>query len=204
VNLAVTWKLGRNGRIALVVLAVLAVQLSAWWVYRHVERTRAGHEDVTELAYERIESDPQALDAPLQSSDGRTVTLRSLIGKPLLVHFWATWCGPCRTELPKLVQLGRELGVRVLLVSVDKGLASRSSLLRCRSTGRSRAGRGRGDRSALRGFDVAGHLPSRAKRAPDGAFSRPEGLVAREGSERARRTPHGSAPKMRVFQPEQA
>ena len=115
-----TGKNRRRGRIALVVLAILAAQLGAFWVYRRVEDARAELDDVTAMEYERIDSEPRGLDAPLQSSDGRTGTLRSRIGEPLLVHFWATWCGPCRTELPKLVQLGRERGVSLLLVSVDE------------------------------------------------------------------------------------
>jgi thiol-disulfide isomerase/thioredoxin len=116
-----TKKSRRRGRIALIVLGILAAQLGAFWVYRRVEDTRAEPEDATVMVYERIESEPLALDSPLQRPDGRTVTLRSRIGEPLLVHFWATWCGPCRTELPKLVQLGRERGIRLLLVSVDQG-----------------------------------------------------------------------------------
>ena len=116
-----TSKLGRKGRIALVVLAIFAAQLGAWYAYRHVEGQRAAQGDVTGLVYDRVEGGARGLDAPLQSSDGKPVTLRSRIGEPLLVHFWATWCGPCRAELPKFVQLARERRIRVLLVSVDEG-----------------------------------------------------------------------------------
>jgi thiol-disulfide isomerase/thioredoxin len=112
---------GRTRRIAFVVFAIVAAQVGAWWVYRRVERARAAHKEPAGLVYELVESAPRGLDAPLSGSDGRSVALRGRIGEPLLVHFWATWCGPCRTELPKLVQLGRERGVRVLLVSVDEG-----------------------------------------------------------------------------------
>jgi thiol-disulfide isomerase/thioredoxin len=58
----------------------------------------------------------------LQTLDGKTVTWQSLQGEVVVVNFWATWCKPCRKELPRLAALDRELaksGGRVIAVSVD-------------------------------------------------------------------------------------
>jgi peroxiredoxin len=54
--------------------------------------------------------------------EGRRLTLAHYQGTGLIVNFWATWCPPCRAELPTLLALNKSLhgtGIRVLLISVD-------------------------------------------------------------------------------------
>lgn len=54
---------------------------------------------------------------------GRRLTLAHYHGDGLVVNFWATWCPPCRAELPSLVALNRQIlpeGIRVLPISVDR------------------------------------------------------------------------------------
>jgi len=64
-----------------------------------------------------------AEDFTLPSVDGgESVTLSDLKGKPVLLVFWATWCGPCRRELPALKKLEEEYGpkgLRIVAVSID-------------------------------------------------------------------------------------
>ena len=55
--------------------------------------------------------------------DGRTTTLDSYRGKPVLITFWASWCGPCRLEMPELQRIYDELaddGFVVLAVNMDR------------------------------------------------------------------------------------
>lgn len=54
--------------------------------------------------------------------DGDTVSLASLRGSPVLLNVWATWCPPCRAELPALQKLQDDFaaeGLRVIAVSID-------------------------------------------------------------------------------------
>jgi cytochrome c biogenesis protein CcmG, thiol:disulfide interchange protein DsbE len=50
---------------------------------------------------------------------GKAITLAQLRGKPALINFWASWCGPCRKEAPELQRFSRTLGGKARLVGVD-------------------------------------------------------------------------------------
>ena len=49
-------------------------------------------------------------DFTLESNKGQRVTAADFSGKTMLINFWATWCGPCRQEMPMLMDLQRQYG----------------------------------------------------------------------------------------------
>jgi peroxiredoxin len=69
---------------------------------------------------------PEALEAPdftLSDVDGRPVRLRELRGKLVFLNFWATWCPPCRLEMPsmeRLYQTFKQTAFAMLAVSIDR------------------------------------------------------------------------------------
>ena len=63
------------------------------------------------------------LDVRATAADGTAVSLRHLSGRPVLLNLWATWCEPCRHELPELAALHekfRSTDLRVIALSVDR------------------------------------------------------------------------------------
>lgn len=57
---------------------------------------------------------PEIINAPIQTTDGRTIRLADYAGKVVVLDLWATWCAPCREEIPHLVDIKREYGERGL------------------------------------------------------------------------------------------
>lgn len=65
-----------------------------------------------------------APELPREVLAGPRTDLASLRGKPAVVNFWASWCGPCKEEAPELKRFDREIGDRAALVGVDWGDAA--------------------------------------------------------------------------------
>jgi peroxiredoxin len=73
------------------------------------------------------------LDTELKSINGRPIKLSDYAGKALVVNLWATWCGPCRMEIPELVKLRKEYrakGLEVVGLSTENPEASAEGVRR--------------------------------------------------------------------------
>ena len=70
---------------------------------------------------------PAVSVAPLKDVNGSPFKLADFFGKVAVVNFWATWCGPCRQEIPELVKLHKEFhsrGVEMIGLSIENPDAS--------------------------------------------------------------------------------
>jgi cytochrome c biogenesis protein CcmG/thiol:disulfide interchange protein DsbE len=52
----------------------------------------------------------------LQNLDGQSISLSGLRGKPVLINFWASWCGPCVSEMPYIQEINKEWSDKGLIV----------------------------------------------------------------------------------------
>src|SRR3954465_8423928 len=69
---------------------------------------------------DRSRAGQPAPDTEFEDPGGETVTLAEFRGKPLLLNFWATWCAPCKKELPTLDGLAAEQGDKLRVVSLSE------------------------------------------------------------------------------------
>jgi len=76
---------------------------------------------------------PEAvLDFKFKDLDGQTITLSSLQGQVVLLNFWASWCSPCRDEMPLLesfYQAYKDEGFRLVAVNVSEDAADAAAFI---------------------------------------------------------------------------
>lgn len=101
---------------ALCVLGALTVLLAAGLP----ERADSSAVEIEGLSFA---PEPGQLAPPFsaQTPNGETVSLLAPRGKPVILNFWATWCGPCAAEMPELQRVYDVYGDQVALVGVNTG-----------------------------------------------------------------------------------
>jgi thiol-disulfide isomerase/thioredoxin len=109
-------------------MGAVALALGLIWLAPGIgEHSEDASSDGTITEYPGEPDDAQATGKPaplhftLKDMNGADVTLASFKGKVILLNFWATWCGPCKAEIPSLVELQEQYGddLVVLGFSVD-------------------------------------------------------------------------------------
>ena len=117
----------RSNRIIIGAAALVGIQLLIFALYHALQRARSTHDRPETFEYEATPNVTAAFDVVLEKSDGSTFQLRRQSHRPVLLHFWATWCEPCRKELPVLLKWSETATARrgeVLLISLDENWAA--------------------------------------------------------------------------------
>ena len=117
-----------NSRRALGVLSVVML-VAAVWAAARVGRRLDGPAEESAAATDSANSpialqfyrDPTPVPAiTMTDLDGHTLSSASWRGKVVIVNFWATWCGPCRAEIPDLVALQTKYRDRLQIIGVSE------------------------------------------------------------------------------------
>lgn len=100
-------------------------------IYSAYKKLYAGHEndipDYVKASYEEAKQNVAGKAAPdfeMEDANGNKLTLSSLKGKLLYIDVWATWCGPCKIEIPNMVKLSEhykdDANVQLISISIDQ------------------------------------------------------------------------------------
>jgi thiol-disulfide isomerase/thioredoxin len=108
-----------------IVLGFLGLVNSAeGFFHKKSERAPAEESYFKKLGIEKSEKKTSAPDFVLEDLFGRRSSLKDFRGKVVFLNFWATWCIPCRQEMPAMEKLHRELkkeGLEVVAVNFKEG-----------------------------------------------------------------------------------
>ena len=106
-------------------LVVLALGVGGFLAVRYTQQvgsqltSGADTDAATGRARVRFVKDPKPIpELTMTTLDGKTITTKDLEGKVTIFNFWATWCAPCRAEIPDLVKLQDQYKDHLVIVGV--------------------------------------------------------------------------------------
>jgi len=106
------------------IIAVVLIAGGGWIIF---SRSLVGGNIATDQTAINLEPAPvaghPAPDFELVSTDGETIRLSDFRGQPVIVNFWATWCGPCRAEFPDFQEASVDNADRLVIIGVNNTTA---------------------------------------------------------------------------------
>ena len=116
-----------NKKVLLITIVILVVVLAlAGVLYPKLSAGMTPQQLATTPTTTTEATEPQTIPAPdftVLDWDGNEVKLSDYIGKPIVLNFWAHWCGPCQMEMPEFNAKWEELGGEVTFLMVHEGAA---------------------------------------------------------------------------------
>jgi thiol-disulfide isomerase/thioredoxin len=121
-------------RRALIIAVLVGAAALAWVAARYEGRSGAAGGpppgSAEPIALRFFRNPPLVQDFSVRDLEGRVIASASLRGKVTLVNFWATWCGPCRAEIPDLVALQAKYRDQLQVIGVSEDEAGQDVVQR--------------------------------------------------------------------------
>lgn len=112
----------KNNKLILVIALALFVALiaGAYLLYNGLKDKVDTNQLASQPTQDSTESTaPMAPDFTVYDANGNPVKLSDYIGKPVVLNFWASWCPPCKAEMPDFQEVYQELGSQVQFLMVN-------------------------------------------------------------------------------------
>lgn len=114
------------------IVIVVVVAMFGWSLYEFVFSSdntaevedEADDDDVTV----GIEKGNKAPDFELDTVDDEEIQLSDYLGEPVMLNFWASWCGPCRSEMPDMQKLHEKEDIKILAVNLTETESSEKNV----------------------------------------------------------------------------
>jgi len=120
----IRWAIATLGVIALAALTVTTQM--PWLTSKHPQMVEQPAVDASNNSEPVLacpaDAKPANLDFTLKDVEGKDVSLQSFKGKVIVLDFWATWCGPCKVEIPRFIEFQQKYGskgLQIVGISVD-------------------------------------------------------------------------------------
>jgi thiol-disulfide isomerase/thioredoxin len=114
-----------NTKTLLGAVIVLALGVGGFFAVRYTQQvgenlnSSTGAETASGKPRVRFVKNPKPIpDLTMTTLDGKTITTKDLAGKVAIFNFWATWCAPCRAEIPDLVKLQDQYKDHLVIIGV--------------------------------------------------------------------------------------
>jgi thiol-disulfide isomerase/thioredoxin len=113
-----------NTKALLGILVAVALVAGGVMAVRYTQRVGRELTSATESAGGRprvrfVKNPAPIPELTMKTLDGRTITTKDLEGKVTIFNFWATWCPPCRAEIPDLVKLQEQYKDHVVIIGIS-------------------------------------------------------------------------------------
>lgn len=99
-------------RNSLKILLLLVIVIAAAVVLYNFLGSRTEHSSIGE-------SSSPAVDFTVTDQQGNSVSLSDMKGRPVIINFWASWCSPCRSEMPHFDKMYKEYGNEIQFMMVN-------------------------------------------------------------------------------------
>ncbi|GAE94362.1 thiol:disulfide oxidoreductase [Gracilibacillus boraciitolerans JCM 21714] len=96
------------------IISLVLIAMMAWAIIDFL--TNNNEDNETESV--GLDIGNMAPDFELQTLAGETIRLSDYRGEPVMLNFWASWCSPCRAEMPDMQQFHHDTGMQILAVNL--------------------------------------------------------------------------------------